>query len=132
MAQILEDFFEAQNIFLAEAEAEALLSEPQKLPARPSRSDGNVFSITYAFEKRDKKTAWSILQKLFEAGIPPENLIGILFWKVKTMLADKKFSKWSEAELKNISAKIIAIYHDGHRGMLDAPIELEKLILETL
>ena len=132
MAQILEDFFEAQNIFLAEAEAEALLSEPQKLPARPSRSDGNVFSITYAFEKRDKKTAWSILQKLFEAGIEPENLIGILFWKVKTMLADKKFSKWSEAELKNISAKIIAIYHDGHRGMLDTSIELEKLILETL
>ena len=48
MAQILEDFFEAQNIFLAEAEAEALLSEPQKLPARPSRSDGRLLLPDFA------------------------------------------------------------------------------------
>lgn len=128
---VLKDFLEAQNLFEAELEI-GLEEKARSKSAGEKKEKGNVFSITYAFEKRDKKAVWINLQKFLSEGIAAENLIGVLFWKVKTMLAENRPGKFTGQELKNISARLIAVYHDGHRGLVDMPIELEKIILETL
>jgi len=42
----------------------------------------------------------------------------------------KKYaSNFSEHELSGLLQSLITIYHDAHRGMLDAELSIEKLML---
>lgn len=109
------------------------------------------FSLTDALGKRDKKKAWAEYQKVLKEDLVPEEIHGILFWQVKTMIlanssktsieADlnpfvfkkaKEFSKnYSEKELNEMSSKLISIYHDIRRGITeDLGLEIEKFLLE--
>lgn len=109
----------------------------------------NRFAITDALGRRSKKETWVILQKGLLGEIPAEELHGILFWQVKSMLlaASSKsaaeaglnpfvynkalsFSKnFTEEELKNFSSKLVTIYHESRRGGDELPIALEKFVL---
>ncbi|MEK7652781.1 MAG: hypothetical protein AAB334_02440 [Patescibacteria group bacterium] len=109
------------------------------------------FFLTDALGKRDKKGAWAEYQKVLKEGLVPEEIHGILFWQIKTMLlassskssveADlnpfvfkkaKEFSKnYSEDELKKMSSRLVSIYHDIRRGITeDMGLEIEKFLLE--
>ncbi|MFA5838734.1 MAG: hypothetical protein WC849_02245 [Candidatus Paceibacterota bacterium] len=109
------------------------------------------FSLTDALGRRDKKKAWAEYQKILKEGLVPEEIHGILFWQIKTMIlssssktsaeADlnpfvfkkaKEFSKnYSEKELNEMSSKLISIYHDIRRGITeDLGLEIEKFLLE--
>ncbi|MDP3661378.1 MAG: hypothetical protein Q8R17_00785 [bacterium] len=90
----------------------------------------NVFSLADALGERNKKNLWVLYQKALLEGIAPENINGVLFWKVKDMLIARYPSRsWSTDELKNLSARFVALYHDSHRGKHEFPIALERLIL---
>lgn len=113
-------------------------------------ADFNIFDLADAFGKRDKKNLWVLYQKAKMRNIPDEEIHGILNWQLKSILiASKsksvndsglkpfvynkslKFSKnFEEGELEKLSSKLISIYHDARRGIVEFNIALEKFILE--
>ena len=91
----------------------------------------NIFGIADAYARRDKINTWSLYQNAVQEGISPEEISGILFWKIKMMILDgTKFFK--KEELYNISSSLVSIYHEAHRGETDFTIALEQFILSTL
>lgn len=91
----------------------------------------NIFNIADAFSCRDKIGTWILYREAVSLGIPPEEISGIIFWKVKTMLlTGTKF--FSADELKKQSSKLVSIYHKAHRGECDFIIGLEQFILSAL
>lgn len=107
------------------------------------------FALADALGKRNKKDAWVFLQKALVEGGVPEEIHGMIFWQVKSMMlaASAKtaaeaglnpfvfrkslaFAKnFTEEELKKLSSKLVAIYHEAHRGGDELSIALEKFLL---
>ena len=87
---------------------------------------------------------WLEFQKLKGTDITPEALSGILFWKIKSMIlagrsdpekssdSMSRSAKWTEAELKKLSSKLVSLHHDAHRGLIDFQTGLEKFILDSI
>ena len=109
----------------------------------------NIFVLSDALGKRDKKNLWVWYQKALLSDIPPEEISGTLFWQVKSMLVAREsktalesglnpfvFQKSKTYEknypgdiLPKLSEKLVSIYHDAHRGKGDFAVALERLIL---
>lgn len=63
----------------------AHLEEVVTPKAKTKSSDGpNVFALTDALARGNKKDRWVLYTSLIREGATPEQLIGILFWKLKT------------------------------------------------
>lgn len=109
----------------------------------------NIFSLADAFGKRDKKNLWVLYQKALASGAAPEEIHGILFWQLKNIFLAlhcnnaeeanlkpfpwskaRAFAKnWKENELKNLSERFVAVYHESRRGRYDFVTAFERLIL---
>ena len=109
----------------------------------------NTFSLTDALGKRDKKNLWTLYQKAKVENIADEEIHGILFWQVKSMLLALQsdnakeaglnpfvFSKskgflrnYSEDEVRSLSKKLITLSHDARRGVHEFDVALEQFIL---
>jgi len=91
----------------------------------------NVFNITDNFARKDKIGTWIVYREAVSMGIQPEEISGVIFWKIKTMLlsGNKLFSK---DELKQRSSELVSLYHKAHHGELDFVIGLEQFILSSL
>lgn len=107
------------------------------------------FALSDALGRRSKKDTWVLLQKSFDLGGVPEEIHGMLFWQVKSMLLalssktageaglnpfvfrkSLSFAKnFTEEELKNLSSKLVTIYHEARRGGDELSIALEKFVL---
>lgn len=112
----------------------------------------NIWSLTDAFGRRDRKSAWILYQKAVLAGASPEELHGMLFWQTKNILLAKKwgdggasaagmkpfvFNKaksfardWSDRQITELSSKLVDVYHKSRKGLVSFDEALEKLILE--
>lgn len=111
--------------------------------------DFNIFALADAVGNRDQFKAWMIYRQAVDAGMEGEAIIGTLFWQVKSMIlardgksasetglspfvfskAKKQAQNYSEGELRELSQRFITIYHDGHRGMVDIELGVEKMML---
>ncbi len=156
----LEEMAGSDNVFIVlekEIDAKALAKFEKKaqkvwkcdIKARTEKKDFNVFALTDAFGRRDKKTLWALYQKAILNGSEPEELHGLLFWQVKSLLvaaqaksADEAGLKpfvWSKAqsflknfkegELSRISSSLVNMYHRARRGEVDFEVELEMFVL---
>lgn len=116
---------------------------------KESKEKFNVFSLTDVFGKRDKKNLWMLYQEALSRDVAPEEIHGILFWQLKSMLVASKsenaqesglnpyvFQKsksfgrnYNEEEMKKLSSALVSVYHDSRRGIHDFGISLEKFIL---
>ena len=156
----LKSLAESENIFifLEDELGKTDLKELEKFAEKVQRFSGvakkekpfNVFSLTEILGRRDKRGLWVLYQKALAQGLAPEEIHGILFWQIKAMLAavleksaeeagfkpfvfqkSHTFAKnYSVPELKNLSAKMVAVYHNSRRTGPSLDIALEKLILE--
>ena len=91
----------------------------------------NVFNIADSFSRRDKVGTWILYREAVSIGVAPEEISGIIFWKIKMMiLLGTKF--FSANELKRKSSELVSIYHKSHRGEIDFTIGLEQFILSSL
>lgn len=148
-------------IFVEDALDKATLSKFEKYAAkiqhfekeedRSSRSkEFNIFSLTDAFGRRDKKNLWVLYQKAKTVSVEPEEIHGILFWQLKALLSASEssnakesglapfvFSKaqgflknFSNEELVMLSSKLVALYSKARRGRVDFYLGLERFILE--
>jgi len=113
------------------------------------KKEFNIFVLGDALGSRDPFKAWSIYRNAIESGYEAENIIGTLFWQMKSIKLAysaktageaglnpfvfgncKKFTKnFTENEIDEYISRLIIIYHDGHRGILDAEIGLEMFLL---
>jgi len=91
----------------------------------------NVFSIAESFSRKDKMGTWTLYKEAVSLGSSPEEISGILFWKIKTMIiSGNKF--FTKEELKQISSQLVSLYHLSHLGKCDFVIGLEQFILSSL
>jgi DNA polymerase III delta subunit len=114
-----------------------------------SKKDFNIFALGDALGSRDSLKAWNVYRQAVENGQESESILGTLFWQVKSMIQaygaksageaglnpfvyskSKKFSSnYSSPELKNLLEDLIILYHDGHRGMVDMELGIERMLL---
>lgn len=110
----------------------------------------NGFAFADAFARRDKKTLWILLVRAKSAGLSAEEIVGTLFWQVKTMRlasvtnnaseagmkdfpynkAKRALVKFKDGELDELSQSLITFYHQSRLGMRDMDIALERWILD--
>jgi len=147
---ILENKFDAATLKDVKKYAEKIVEiEGKKVPAEREFS---IFTLADALGARDKKEAWLLYRKAIDLGMPPESIVGTLFWQTKMILLAHKartaaeagvndfpFSKakryaqnYSLDETRALSSKLISLYHDAHRGKVNFEIGLEQLMLEAL
>lgn len=91
----------------------------------------DVFGIAESFSRKDKINTWILYQQAILQGVTPEEISGIIFWKVKMMLINGT-KVFSGDELKNMSSTLVKLYHQSHRGEVDFVVGLEQFILSTL
>ncbi len=112
--------------------------------------DFNIFALTDALGARDRRQLWALFAKSQFREIAAEEISGVLFWQAKAMLLAgeegataastglspfvfgkaKNYAKnYSPKELRELSSRLVSIYHDAHRGLHDFPIALERLAL---
>ncbi len=116
--------------------------EKEKIEKKPFQ----IFDLANSLGMRDKKNLWLGYQKALHEGIAAEEVHSILMWQMKTMLqvlvgatddikpfvlgkAKTFLTKYSPVEIRDLSFKLISLYHDSRRGLVDFNKGLEKIIL---
>jgi len=109
----------------------------------------NVFALAESLAAKNKKQLWLQLQQATRAGLSAEEIIGTLWWQLKSLrlaaltpsaeaagMKDYPYNKSKHAlrnfkpgELETISMSLLAVYHDGHAGKRDIDAALEKWML---
>jgi DNA polymerase III delta subunit len=125
-----------------------LFEEPTSAKA-PAGKDFNIFSLTDALGRRDKKQLWVLYTKAKMKDIADEEIHGILFWHIKSMIQALSATSAKDAglnpfvyqksigfsrnftpdELKKISSDLVSIYHNARRGITPFESALETFIL---
>ena len=91
----------------------------------------NNFLLANAFGNKDKLNLWIYFRQAVDKGVVMEELVGVLFWKIKDMVLKKNFSKFSESELKNYASKISYLLPEARKEGLDAESAFEQFLLES-
>lgn len=106
----------------------------------------NTFAMADALASKDKKKLWMLLQEAKEGGLAEEEIIGVLWWQLKALRlaantknateagmkdfpynkAKRSLSKFTEGEIEALSHSLLTVYHDGHAGIRDIDVALEK------
>ena len=117
---------------------------------RQSAAGFNPFALADALGERNRQRAWILFQMALAHGLAPEEIFWKLVWKIKTLLlvqtakdsaalglkpfvlqqARRHSRNFKLEELKKLSARLVALWHDHHRGLLDFELGLERLVLE--
>ena len=91
----------------------------------------NVFEIADLFSRKNKIGAWLSFLKAVQSGVQPEEITGILLWKIKMMFLDNnKF--FTKEELSQDFSSLADLYHLSHLGKVDFTLGLEQFILSSL
>lgn len=112
------------------------------------KNTSNIFDLAQAIGDRDRKKTW-ILYTSFLKEFSPEEIYGIIWWQIKTMLlvnqtnsaseaglkdflysnTKKKCQNYSKIELDLLASKLIQLYHDSRLINKDLSLNLENFIL---
>lgn len=95
-----------------------VISEPKEVKSFFAKAGFNVFALGDAVAQKNSLKAWVLYRQAVASGIESEAIIGTLFWKMKTQPNPGESLR-----------QLIQIYHDGHRGLLDIELSLERYIL---
>lgn len=113
------------------------------------KGDFNIFALADAVGNRDAFKSWKIYREAIENGIEPENIVGTLFWQAKSMVLAREASSASQAgvspfvftkskryannyskdEMGKLVNELIILYHNGHRGINNLELSIEKVLL---
>jgi len=149
----------SQNIFVfvesaLDAKSKKILEKysekiQEHLSSESEEKAPTLFALADAFGRRDKKMLWVEFQKAVLRGTASEEIHGMIFWQLKSMCIasktnsvesglkpfvytkSKQYSKnFTEQELSAVSGKLVSMYHDAHRGLVDFKSALEIFVLE--
>jgi hypothetical protein len=155
----LKEIKESENIFIWTEEklTKPVLKKIEKVSEKiqefeikkaAPQNQLNVFKIAELFGQKDKKQLWLTYNQLIQE-VPPEEIYGILWWQVKSMLLASKTNTAAEAgmkdfpykkakgclknfaenEIEKASSDLINIYHRSRLEGEDLVLNLEKFIL---
>ncbi len=103
----------------------------------------NNFLLADAFGQKDKINLWIYFRQAVDKGVVMEELIGILFWKIKDMILKNPpdrmssavragdFHKFSKKELIDISKKLSYLLPEARSVGLDAESAFERFLLKV-
>jgi hypothetical protein len=89
------------------------------------------FILAWDFEKRDKLNLWIHFRQAIDKGVGMEELIGILFWKAKDLILKRNFSKFSEHELKDFTARLSSLLPEARKKGMEDEESFEQFLLEA-
>lgn len=109
----------------------------------------NAFGMADALARKDKKSLWLLLQEARMAGLSAEEIIGTLWWQLKTMRlaaqtnsaaeaglkefpykkAKGALQKFTAEEVEQLATSLLLVYHAGHAGERDIDVALERWAL---
>src|SRR3989344_324049 len=89
------------------------------------------FLVANAFSRKDKLNTWICFREAMDRGVGMEELIGVLFWKIKNMLITKNFSKFSEPELKDFASRLSYLLPKARKEGRDAESLFEQFLLKA-
>lgn len=132
-----------------EKHAEKVVASEEAASKFGKKKDFNVFELADAVGMRDPMKAWSIYRQAIDNGLEAESILGTLFWQVKSMIlaapaksaaeaglspfvyskAKRYVGNYSASELSSLASDLIALYHDGHRGIRDMELATEQIVL---
>jgi hypothetical protein len=132
---------ESNNSFIF---LEGKLNKPILDAFRKARAELNVFElpkekkekydnflVANAFADKDKLHTWIYFRQAMDVGVSMEEIIGVLFWKIKDMILKKNFNKFSEEQLKNFATKISYLLPQARKEGRDAESAFEQFLLEA-
>jgi len=113
-----------------------------------SKKENNVFDLAQALGERDVKKLWSLYRHKIKT-VRPEEIHGILWWQMKSILCTLKSEnpsdsglkpfvfqkgvsysrKYSKKELEEKSNELVIMVHESRRGGIGLEIALERFIL---
>ncbi len=89
------------------------------------------FLVANAFSTKDKLNLWIYFRQAMDLGVGMEELIGVLFWKIKDMLIRRNFGKFTQVELQNSAAKLSYLLPEARTRGEDAESAFEQFLLEV-
>lgn len=109
----------------------------------------NMFSLADALADRDKRRLWLLMQEARLNGKQPEEMIGILWWQLKTIRlaaetstaeaagmkpypynkARRAVAKYPNGQAAKTARSLLRLYHAGHAGERDLELALERWVL---
>jgi len=113
---VLEGKLNAELKRAVEKSAEKVIECVPKT-AEQKEEGPNIFALAGAFGNRDVPRAWKLYRDAINGGAAPEAIVGMLFWKAKSMGA------------KGLAHDLMVMYHDAHRGVHDLELATERCIL---
>ncbi|MFA5932087.1 MAG: hypothetical protein WC793_01790 [Candidatus Paceibacterota bacterium] len=132
---------ESSNTFIF---LESKLNKPILDAFKKARAELNVFElpkekkekfdnflVANAFANKDKLNTWIYFRQAVDVGVGMEELVGVLFWKIKDMLLKKNFSKFKEEQLKIFVSRIPCLLPEARKNGLNAEAAFEQFLLEA-
>lgn len=92
----------------------------------PARETFNPFMLANAFATGDKKKTWIAYQQVRAQSDEAEPLHGMIWWKLKDMLAKKQITP---ADAQQTARALVAAYHESRMGGLSLGERLELFFL---
>lgn len=109
----------------------------------------NTFALADALCKRDKRTLWLLLSEAYREGVAPEEIVGTLWWQLKTLrlaantgsaaeagMKDWPYNKakqslrsFKEGEVEALSESLLALHRDARVGETELGLGLERWVL---
>lgn len=132
---------ESANLFVF---LEGKLNKPILDAFKKGRAELNVFElpkekkekydnflVANAFADKNKLYTWIYFRQAMDVGVGMEEIIGVLFWKIKDMILKKNFSKFKEEQLQDFATKIPYLLPEARKNGIDAEAAFEQFLLEA-
>lgn len=121
-------------------------TEVEEYKLAETKSAFNTFALADALLMRDKKALWVLLMRAFKAEKTAEEIIGTLFWQMKSFLivengggtslspfvvgkVKRQLKNFKTGEMKELTNKLLTAYHEARRGRGDMETALERFVL---
>ena len=88
------------------------------------------FLLANAFAAKDKFNLWLYYRQAIDKGVGMEELVGVLFWKIKDMIIKKNFSKFSHDQLIGVSNQLSYLLPEARREGKEPEVLFEKFLLD--
>lgn len=109
----------------------------------------NTFGMAEALATKNKRQLWVLLQSARNSGLRDEEIIGMLWWQLKSLRlasltqtaaeagmkdfpyskAKRALSTFAPGEVLALSQSLLDLYHAGHAGARDMDSALEQWVL---
>jgi DNA polymerase III delta subunit len=144
---LIEEVLDAKELKVLEKHAAQVVAYDA---VKKEKQSFNTFALADALGQRDKKKLWLLYTQAKESGVADEEIHGVLWWQMKSIIlahstktasetglkpfvfskAKRFAANFSKDEANKTLTDLMAIYHESRRGTHDLGTALEAWILK--